>query len=334
MDETPGKSLKIEISHKTIIFVVVLLVALKFLTIVSDVLVTCFLSLLIMAILNPLVTNLARYKIPRPLSVIVVYIIAIAVMSVSLGALVPPLVSQSTSFVTYLPKYIDNLGLPDLYSEQVIQALISQLGTIPAKAAQFTLSVFSNLLEVITILVFAFYLLMMREHLDEHLAPFFNEGRKQQIDKIIDILESRLGGWARGQILLMFVVGLVTYVGLLILGIPFALPLAIFAGFLELVPYVGPFIAAIPAIVIGFSLSPLLGFAAAALAFLIQELENYVLVPKIMQRSAGVNPIVTLVALAVGYNLAGVIGLLISVPCAITLEVLARELYFGRGTRH
>ncbi len=330
MDLSNDKSVKIEISQRTILFIVALLIALKFLTMVTDIILTFFVSLLIMAILNPLVTKLAKRKIPRPLSVIVVYILVFVLIIICFSALVPPLISQTTTFINHFPDFIADLGVPYLYSEQVMQQFIGQLGSVPAKAAQLTLSVLSNLLEVITVLVFAFYLLMMREHLDDHLAPFFTEGKKQQIDRIIDILENRLGGWARGQILLMLAVAFANYVGLLILGIPFALPLAIFAGFLELVPYVGPFIAAIPAIIIGFSISPYLGFAAAALAFLIQELENYILVPKIMQRSAGVNPIITLVALAIGYNLAGIVGLLISVPCAITLEVLTRELYFSR----
>src|SRR5258706_45542 len=281
MDLSNDKSVKIEISQRTILFVIALLISLKFLTMVTDIILTFFVALLIMAILNPMVTKLAKRKIPRPLSVIVVYLVILAALIVSFSALIPPLISQTTTFINHFPEFIVNLGIPPLYSEQFMQQSLSQLGTIPAKAAQITFSVFSNLLELITILVFAFYLLMMREHLDDHLAPFFNDGKKQQIDHIIDILENRLGGWARGQFLLMFAVGLVTYVVLLILGIPFALRLAIFAGFLELIPYVGPFIAAIPAIVIGFSISPYLGFAAAALAFLIQELENYILVPKI-----------------------------------------------------
>ncbi len=324
------RAVKIEITQRTIITVVLLLLALKFLSMVSHIILTFFVSILIMAILNPMVTKLAKRKIPRPLSVLVVYLVVISLLIVSFAALIPPLALQTSTFITHFPDYVANLGVPYLYSEQITQQIISQLGTVPAKAAELTLSIFSNLLELITVLVFAFYLLMMREHLDDHLAPIFSETRKQQIDRIIDILEFRLGGWARGQILLMISVGVSNYIGLVVLGIPFALPLAIFAGFLELVPYIGPFIAAIPAVIIGFSISPFLGFAAAALAFLIQQLENYVFVPKIMQRSAGVNPIVTLIALAVGFNLAGITGLLISVPCAITLEVLARELYFSR----
>jgi predicted PurR-regulated permease PerM len=330
MDLPKDKSVKIEVSQRTIILVLGLLVAFKFLTMISDVLLTFFVALLIMAILNPLVTTLARYKVPRPLSVILVYVLVICAMMVSFAAIIPPLIQQTSTFVTHIPNYIYDLGIPYQTAEQILPQVISQLGTIPSQLAQFTLSLFSNILEVIGVLVFAFYLLMMRENLDDHLAPFFNDIKKNQIDRIIDILELRLGGWARGQILLMVAIAIANYIGFLLLGIPYALPLAIFAGFLELIPYVGPFIAAIPAIFIGFSISPFLGFAAAALAFLVQELENYILVPKIMQRSAGVNPLVTLIALGVGFNLAGIVGLLISVPCAITVEVLAKELYFSK----
>lgn len=333
MDFSKDKSVKVEISQRTILLILGIFVAFKFLTLVSDIILTIFVALLIMAILNPMVSKLALKKIPRPISVIVVYLLVLALLIISFAAIIPPLISQTTTFINHIPDYVTALGIPTLYSDQIIEQLILQLSTIPAKAAQLTFSFVSNILEVIAILVFAFYFLMLREHLDDHLAPFFDNGRKMQIDKIIDILENRLGGWARGQILLMIAVACANYIGLVALGIPFALPLAIFAGFLELIPYVGPFIAAIPAIIIGFSISPFLGFAAAALAFLIQELENYVLVPKIMQRSAGVNPIVTLVALAVGFNLAGVVGLLISVPFAITLEVLVRELYFTKGEK-
>lgn len=321
---------KIEISLRTIVFAFLIYIGFQLVAQITDIILIVFMGLLIMAILNPLVTNLARYRFPRPLSVLLVYILVIGALTTSFSLLVPPLVSQTTTFVNHFPDYVENVGLPNIYSAQIGDQLLSQLGAIPGRAAQITLSLFSNILEIVTILVFAFYLLMMREHLNEHLAPFFDDRKKKEIARVIDILEHRLGGWARGQLLLMVAVGSVTYVGLRILDIPYALPLAIFAGFFELVPYIGPFIAAVPAVIIGFSISPFLGFAAASLAFLIQQLENYVFVPKIMQRSAGVNPIVTLIALAIGFQLAGITGLLISVPCAITLEVLAKEYYFSK----
>jgi len=129
----------------------------------------------------------------------------------------------------------------------------------------------------------------------------------------------------------MFLVGVFTYIGLLLLGIEFALPLAILAGLLEIVPYVGPILAAVPAAIVGFGISPLMGAATIALAFLIQQLENYFLVPKIMQKSVGVSPLITLLALSIGFRLAGILGVVISVPVVITLQVLGKYYLTSRN---
>ena len=166
---------------------------------------------------------------------------------------------------------------------------------------------------------------MVREKLDDHLGFFFGEEKKHKAGKLIDLLETRLGGWARGELILMALVGVSTYVGLALLGIPFALPLALLAGLFEIIPYLGPIIAAVPAVLIGLSISPLMALATAALAFLIQQLENYIFVPKVMEKSVGVSPIITLIALAIGLRLAGIIGVVISVPVVITLQVLGRQ---------
>lgn len=128
----------------------------------------------------------------------------------------------------------------------------------------------------------------------------------------------------------MFAVGLLSFTGYSLLGIPFALPLAILMGLLEIVPYAGPIIASVPAVIIGFGISPIMGLATAALIFLIQQLESYVLTPKIMQQTAGVNPIVTLLALTIGFRLGGVLGLIISVPVFLTVKVILKEYYAGK----
>ena len=129
----------------------------------------------------------------------------------------------------------------------------------------------------------------------------------------------------RGQLLLMLAIGFATFLGLILLGIPYALPLAILAGLLEIVPTLGPIIAAIPSIIIGFGISPFIGFAAAFLGLLVHQLENYLLVPKIMEKSVGISPIITLLALAIGAKLAGIAGVFISMPVLITSQVLLKE---------
>jgi predicted PurR-regulated permease PerM len=324
-------SKKIEISHRTVVFTILFLIALWILYLVKQVIVEVFVALLFMAVLNPLITRLSRYKIPRAISILVVYLILFGVVSFTLVAVTPPLVDQTSAFITNLPEFMRNLGISAVLSDQIISQFISQIGTLPAKAAKLSLSLFSNMLSIISVLVFAFYFLSEREKLDGQLGIFFGDRKRQEFAKVIDFLETQLGSWARGQIVLMFIVGISNYIGLRLLGIPFALSLSILAGFLEIIPYAGPILAAIPAVIIGFGISPIIGIAVTSLAFLVQQLENYVFVPKIMQKSAGVNPVVTLLSLAIGFRLAGVVGLLISIPVFITIRVFTKEYLFSRG---
>jgi predicted PurR-regulated permease PerM len=321
---------KIEISHKTIIFVVFFLISLAFLYFIRDIIIQFFVALLVMTILNPLVARLSKFKIPRAVSIIVVYILTLGIIGVALAGIIPPLVDQTTTFVNNLPEYIDNLAVPNIIVEPVINQTFSTLGELPAQAAKVTISIFSNIINVVLVLIFAFYLLMARSKQDEQLEMFFGKERSNRIAKIIDTLEIKLGGWARGQLILMFLVGFITYVGLRLLGIPHALPLAILAGLLEIVPYFGPIIAAFPAVIIAFSISPLIGIATTALAFLIQQLENYLIVPKIMEKSVGVSPVVILLALLIGFKITGPMGALISIPVFITLQVFVKEYISSR----
>jgi len=316
---------KIEISHRTIIFAVLFLISLWFLYYIRDLILELFAALLIMAILNPLVTRLSKLKIPRAISVFIAYLVVFGVFGAALAGIIPPLVEQTTSFANNLPKYLSSLGVGDYINEQITGQLLSQLGAIPGQIIKVGVSVFSNVIAVITVLILAFYLLLARDKLEDQLGLFFGEDKKRELGRIIDLLESRLGGWARGELTLMVLVGVSNYIGLVILGIPFALPLAILSGLLEIIPYLGPVIAAIPGVIIGLSISPLMGLAVAALAFLIQQLENYLFVPKVMEKSVGVSPIITLLALAVGFRIAGVVGVVISVPIVLTVQVLLKE---------
>ena len=318
---------KIEISHKTIVFTVVFLILLWFLVYIKDILLQLFVSLIIMATLNPYVTKLNKYKIPRAASVILVYISALIIFSLVFLAIIPALVEQTTSFVNNLPKLLMRLGIPTFITQQFFSQSISQLGSIPGQIVKTISSVFSNVFALLGVLIFSFYLLIYRDRLDTQLGYFFGGEKKVKFGKMVDTWELKMGGWARGQATLMFVVGVMTYVGLKLLGIPFAIPLAILAGLFEIIPYLGPMLSAIPAVIIGFGISAITGFAVSALYFLVQQLENYALVPSVMKKTVGVNPIITLIALAVGFRLAGILGVFLSVPLVVTLQVFVQEYW-------
>jgi len=314
---------KVEISHKTVIFTVLFLLSLWFLYVIKDIIFGLFVALLIMAILNPLVTKLSKVGIPRGVSVLVVYLAVLGIFGLAIAAIIPPLVEQTSSLISRLPAYLSNLGVNRVISGDIAGQILSQIGSIPGQAVKVGFSIFSNLLGAITVLIFAFYLLLVRDKIDDQLGFLIGEDKRKKIGSTIDLLESRLGGWARGEFVLMAVIGVASFLGLTILGIPYALPLAILAGLLEIVPYFGPIISAIPAVIIGISISPLMGLATIALAFLIHQSENYFFTPKIMEKSVGVNPVITLLALSIGFRLAGMVGAVISVPVVLTIHVLA-----------
>jgi predicted PurR-regulated permease PerM len=318
---------KVEISYKTIILTIGTILSLWLLYFIKDIILEFFLALLIMTILNPLVSKLAKQNIPRGVSVLITYIIVFGLLGGVIAGIIPALIEQSTSFAYNLPKYLNNLGLNPLVRDQVIDQFFSQIGNLPSQIIKVSISIFSNFISVISILIFSFYLLLMEEKLDDKLSYFLGESKRKTIVKIINLMEFRLGGWARGELILMGMIGVFSYIGLTLLGIPFALPLAILAGLLEIVPYFGPIISSIPAVIIGLSISPLTGLAVIALAFIIHQLENYVFVPKIMEKSVGVSPIATLLALAIGFRLIGISGAIIAVPIVITLQVLSKEFF-------
>lgn len=316
---------KIEISHRTIVFTILFLLSLGFLFLVKDIILELFVALILMTILEPIVSSMSKIKIPRAVSVLITYVVVIGIFGGVIALVIPTVVDQTASFFNALPSYLSNVGITGNLSNQLLSGFLTTAGAVPGQFFQLTFSVFNNILAVITVLVFAFYMLVVRDKLEDQLGFFFGEEKKKELGRVLDSLEERMGGWARGELILMFMIGLGVYIGLRIIGVPFALPLAILSGILEIVPMLGPIISAVPAILISFGISPLTGLGVIALYFLVHQLEGYVLVPKVMEKSVGVSPIITLIALAVGARLAGIVGALISVPTVIAIQVLSKE---------
>lgn len=286
-----------------------------------------------MTALNPLVEFLVRFKFPRIIAILIVYVSLIGLLGWGFAALLPPLVDQTTNlanrwpfYLTTISSWINSLGVGAI-SPEIISGQISELGTIPANILSIVVSFFSNLISVFTILVLTFYIMLERNNMNFYLATLFGDGKEKMAKNFIDKLEQRLGGWVRGELILMTIIGILTYLGLVVLGIPYALPLAIFAGILEIVPGIGPIVSAIPGILLGLTVSPVMALAVAALYFLVQQLENNLIVPNIMKRVAGVNPLVTMISIAIGFKLAGVLGAILAVPIAIVIHVVLVEIF-------
>ncbi|PIP51788.1 hypothetical protein COX09_05165 [Candidatus Beckwithbacteria bacterium CG23_combo_of_CG06-09_8_20_14_all_47_9] len=313
---------KIEISQRTIIFTVFFLLGLVFLFQIRYILLFLFIALIFMSALSPLVDRLEKYRIPRGLSTVVLYILIWAFISFSVASLVPPLVEQSARFLNRLPQDVERLtqGRFDL------SLLQPQLSALPQNLFKIIVGTFNNVVGLFTLTVIVYYLILERKNLHKYLLFLFgNNGREERAEAFINQLEKKLGGWVRGQLLLMLFVGILSYVGLLFLGIDYAVPLAFLAGILEIVPNIGPTLSAVPAILVALGSSPILALAVGALYFAIQQIENNFLVPKVMSKAVGLSPLVVIIALLVGLKLAGIAGAILAIPTVLFLEIIASD---------
>lgn len=313
---------KAEISYKTIFFTLFLVIALWFLIQIWEIILWVFIAFIFMSALKPSTEYLERMRFSRVVAVLLQYIGVLLVFGFIGSFLVPPIVVQSIHLAESLPSYVQSV-FPFLTIDA--QTLSQQLTPVGENIFRVTIGFFSNIISLFTIFVISFYLLLERKYLEPQLSAFMGEEGAHKLVRIVAKIEHRLGAWVRGQLFLMLIIGVTSFVGLLFLGIPFALPLALLAGILEFVPIIGPILSAVPAILVALTLSPFLALLTGILYFLIQQAEANFIVPAVMKRTVGMPPLVTIVALMVGGKLAGIIGALLSVPVLVAVATAVTE---------
>lgn len=321
---------KVEISYKTIVFTTIFLLGLWFLYQTRQIITLVFVSLVLMSSFNPLVDQMEKLRIPRPLGIAATYLgVLLLVVLIAVG-IAPLVVAQTILFSQRIPEILHQFELLGV-GRETLGVQLGQLWSVPLDLLRVTVDIFSNLLNFVVVAAVTFYLLLERKKLDQYLTALFDPDGQKQARTVVDQLEKKLGSWVRGEIILMTTVGLMSFLGFKALGIEFALPLGVLAGILEIIPNVGPIIAALVAVVAGFSISPAIAAAALAWAFIVQQIEAHILVPKVMQSATGVHPIISIIALLVGLKLGGTAGAILAIPIVLTVDVLVREYLLRRG---
>ena len=320
---------KVEISYKTVVFITVFVAFVWLLFQIRSILLSIFIALILMSVLNPIVRRLEKLKVKRSLSILIVYIGVLTIIILFIGAVVPPLVEQTANLINQIPSLLKQFKVLGI-DEKLLAIQLSQFTSLPANLVKLIVSLFSNVLAVIALLIITFYLLVERKNLEKYLILFFGEAKEKEIEGVFDQIEIRLGGWVKGEFLLMLAIGILSFLGYRIIGLNFALPLSLLAFLLEVVPNFGPIVASIPAIIVGLTISPWHGIAVAGWVFLIQQVENSFLVPRIMKKAAGVNPLILIISLAIGFKLAGVGGALLAIPTYLALEVIVAKIYSSK----
>lgn len=314
---------KIDISHKTIFFLTAFLALLWGLFLIRDVIILLFVAVIFMSALSPIVARLEKLKVPKTLAIALIYIIIIAFVSGLVVFVVTPFTEQTATLTTNLPQYLITI-IPEtgLIDRNVIQ---QEFGNFSKNALEVSVTIFNNILAFISIAVLTFYLLLERENLDKLIAQFFIR-KEERIKNITKKIEEKLGSWIRGQIALCLIIGTLSYIGLTLLNVPYALPLAIFAGALEIIPTIGPIVSAIPAVLIAFLVSPFTAGLVAIMYFIIQQLENHLIVPQVMRKAVGINPLVVILAVAIGGKLLGISGALLAVPITVVIQIITEDI--------
>lgn len=319
--KSDGTSHEVEISPSIIFHALLILGTAFFLFYVRNILIILFLSLIIMVALHPAVNKFnKKFKFPRGLSIAFAYTLFIALFVSLILLIAPPLVSELIGFlklidIPFFQEQINNIEL----NLDDISGLIGQIGTSFNFIVSAITSTFSGVFMAVTLFIMSIYMMVDRPNFHKKIAWFTKDPKHFLATKtFLDDLEGQLGGWVRGQAILMLTIAVATYIGLSLLKVPFALPLAVLSGLLEILPNLGPFISAVPAVIIALiTFGPGMAGIVILLYIVIQQLENNILVPKIMKANAKVNPLISIVAILTGLEVAGIAGAILAIPIYI-----------------
>jgi predicted PurR-regulated permease PerM len=310
----------------------------------SEIVLLLFGAIIFASAVQPYVTSLDKRGLPRGAAIILIDLLLVTFVISLIVVAIPPLITfivtvvQSGVLSTKLTQLATRLAIFGWDKFQVLIPVISLPAQLNAMIAQtedqvqqqawtMTQSTAVGVGQAVLLFTMAFYWLTSREQTLSLLLLLSPKSKRQRVHAIWNDIEFRLGAYVRGTGILMVIIGVASYLGLLALGVPYAPALALIAGITEAIPIVGPLIGAVPAVIVGFTVSPITGVLVALLYGVIQVLENNVLVPRIMSSNVGLNPLVIIIAIVAGSTLNGVVGAILAIPLAGALQVLAQHIW-------
>ena len=338
---------------KAMIIILGLLTLAYFIMGMTDILVIFFVAFLLAAAMEPTIDSLSKRKVPRGVAVILFYILAIGLFAFMVSYMLPILAQQiyelavnlgvylkqlsegkqslpiPTKFQPYVNQFLSSINVHDLGGqvESSLKVLAEQLFAIGGNIWEVIKIISHGLINTVLVLILAYFMVVEKHAVDNFIFSFFPVKHEEYIAAKISLVQRKIGFWLRGMLIMMVSMGVLVYIGLTILGVKYAVVLAIIAGFLELIPVVGPVVAWGLAIPIVLNQSAWSIVPVTILYTVIQQFESHVLVPVVMKRVVGLNPIVILFALLVGYRFLGVLGAILSVPVATMVSIFSDDFF-------
>jgi len=338
----------ISISAGSVIKVILILIMFYLAFVLRDVILIFVSGVVIASAVEPLVQWFTDRKINRVVAVVVLYLIIIGLLFVSFYFLFVPLLQEVSTFLATLPDYVasaelwkplQSIGISAGSAVENFSSHLS-LGELAARLNKTVSNtgsiwgtfsaIFGGVFSLILVLVISFYLAVQEKGIENFLRTTVPLKQRSYVISLWNRAEKKIGLWMQGQIVLVVIIAVLVYLALTLLQVPNALLLAVFAGLLELIPVFGPIIAAIPAIAIsGIDGGVTQALMVAGAYLVIQQFENHLIYPVVVKKVVGVSPIMVILALIAGANLAGFLGILLSVPVAAVLVELFHDI--GKG---
>ncbi len=345
-EKNPDKTVKVEIPPKTIITVLLVVAGIYLLFQVVNVLIILFFAFVVASATLPLISGLIEKGFPKWLSITSVYLVFVAILFSLVMLIVSPFVSETTKLARELVfmseeslvfldradfelfgvpsseikdltvNYIENL------SKEIVPAVLGSAGVITT-TVDTLMGVGGVLVILVSILIISIYIVADHDRVvDAILIRVNDDERRDRIRRLIVDVEHKLGRWLVGQGTVSLIVGFITWLILTIFGVPFALPIAVLAALLEVIPNLGPVLVSIPMFLLALlAKGPIIALLVVISYIFLQQFQSYVLTPRIMHSVIGLHPLLIFVGMLTGFALAGIIGAALAIPSLVLLKI-------------
>jgi predicted PurR-regulated permease PerM len=319
----------------------------------NQVIFTLFIAIVIGTVIRPAVAWLNRRGLPQTAGVILVYILVFLLLTGFLLLLFPLISQQGATIAAVMPDYYQNLrqwvvnhpnpflaslseflpaALPTLRNLRPAQQTDQEMMASAGQVAGYVTSLARGIFTAIMVLALAFYWTLEGPRIIKSFLLLIPQTQRESISDLISAMEDKVGFYMVGQAFLCVVIGILALISYMLIGLPNALVLALIAGVLEAVPMIGPLLGAVPALLVALSIAPDKLIWVIVATVVIQQLENSLLVPRIMKKAVGVNPFVTLLALFAFGTLFGLVGALMAIPMAAMIQLALNHFVFKQAT--
>jgi predicted PurR-regulated permease PerM len=337
------KEIRVSITPGTIITALFIILGAYLFWVLRDLALLVLTAIVIASAIEPGIIFFVRRRIPRFFATLLVYILVIGATFAIVYFFFPPIVSDATTFVSAMPQYLNSLNIPSSFSglttatthfityqndtQSFVQTLLSLQSVFSASSGgilQLFITFFGGISSLLLVIVLSFYFALQDTGVDDFLRLVIPSAHEDYAVDLWKRSQKKIGLWMQGQILLSVIVAILVYLGLLIIGIPYALLLAVFTAMAEIIPIFGSLMAGALAVIVAYSSGGVaLGLIVAGLYIVVNQFEANLIYPLIVKKIIGIPPLLVIVALIAGYTLAGFLGVLLSVPvAAVFLEFL------------